>query len=69
MNEYILKIINDELAHLPEIEKDYYDVKNRYYELEGQLLAEQMQDELYKMVERDYSAEDLAEALKNPNEW
>jgi hypothetical protein len=65
----IIDQINKELSQLIEQQKDYYNISDRYYELLLILQADQADDELYEMVEQDYSPEAFKELFKNPNEW
>lgn len=73
MNEAVMKIMDEELAKLPHnsYERGCYldNFKDRYYELLEKINTKGVEDELYEMVEKDYSPEALEEALKNPNEW
>lgn len=52
--------------------EDNLDAKYIWYEycaLKESAKAEDDQDKLYEMIEKDYSPNELAELLKNPNEW
>ena len=69
MIKRIIDQINQEIASLTEDEKQLFDVKSRYHELVNEMLQEEVDDEVWKLVYRDYSEEDLIESLKNPNEW
>lgn len=48
---------------------DAKDIWYEYCELKRQEQLEAAEDRLFDLVERDYSPEDFADLLKNPNEW
>ncbi len=59
------------ISRQAEAEKEMFGCADKSTCWEGieAIAQEAAEDNLYEMVERDYSPEALAELLKNPNEW